>query len=133
MTTIESKQVDVKAPVSEVFTFLADLNNFKELLPQDRISDWQSAQDFCSFKVQGTYKIRLDLKELLPPDRIILQSGEGSPFKFDLTIFLNAQADSTLAYQVCAADLNPFIKMMVEKPLRNLFDHIADKLKAKYD
>lgn len=133
MTAIESKQVDVKAPVSEIFTFLSDLNNFKELLPQDRISDWQSAEDFCSFKVQGTYKIRLDRKELLPPDKIILQSGEGSPFKFTLEVFLNEQGDSTLAQQVCQADLNPFIKMMVEKPLKNLFDHIADKLKAKYD
>jgi hypothetical protein len=27
-------------------------------------------------------------------------------------------------------EINPFIKMMVEKPLKNLFDHIADKMKA---
>ena len=133
MTNIESKEVDVQASQAEVFTFLSDLNNFKELLPTDRISDWQSDKDFCSFKVQGTYKIRLDLKELLPPGKIILQSGEGSPFKFHLHINLDENGASTKAHQVCEADLNAFLKMMVEKPLKNLFDHIADKLKAKYD
>ena len=36
----------------------------------------------------------------------------------------------TKAKQEFNADLNPFIKMMVEKPLKNLFDHIADRMKA---
>ena len=34
----------------------------------------------------------------------------------------------TEAHQIFEAELNPFIKMMVEKPLKNLFDHIADKM-----
>ena len=35
---------------------------------------------------------------------------------------------TTTAFQVFEADLNQFIKMMVESPLKNLFDHIADKM-----
>jgi len=27
-------------------------------------------------------------------------------------------------------DINPFISAMVEKPLKNLFDHIADRMLA---
>ena len=132
MTTIESKHVDVKAPVQEVFDFLSDMNNFKELLPQDRITNWESDTDYCSFKVQGTYKIRLDKAGAEAPNKLFLKSGEGSPFAFTLDVNLEEQSGATHAYQICKADLNPFIKMMVEKPLKNLFDYIADRLNASF-
>jgi len=45
-------------------------------------------------------------------------------------VHLDGADGSTQAYQVFEADLNPFIKMMVESPLRNLFDHIADRMVA---
>lgn len=132
MTTIESKKVKVNAPSNEVFTFLSDMTNFKELLPQDRITDWQATSESCSFKVQGTYKIGLERSELLPHDKLILKSGPGSPFGFVLHVNLKEVDGLTEAWQICEADLNPFIRMMVEKPLKNLFDHIADKLEAHY-
>lgn len=132
MTTIESKKVEVNAAVGEVFKFLIDMRNFKELLPQDKISAWEADENYCAFKVQGTYKIRLDKDRVEEPYKLFLKSGEGSPFSFDLTVNLDEKGDGTMAYQICEADLNPFIKMMVEKPLRNLFDYIADRLKEKF-
>jgi len=39
---------------------------------------------------------------------------------------LEERGENTHAGQVFEADLNPFIKMMVESPLKHLFDHIAD-------
>ena len=53
MTKIESKHVTVNNTQQEVFAFLGDLNNFRELLPQDKISEWKSDKNFCSFKVNG--------------------------------------------------------------------------------
>jgi hypothetical protein len=47
-----------------------------------------------------------------------------------LDVHLDESAGATTAWQVFRAELNPFIKMMVEKPLQNLFDHIADRMKA---
>jgi hypothetical protein len=45
-------------------------------------------------------------------------------------VFLKEEGGVTTAWQEFKGDINPFIKMMVEKPLKNLFDHIADKMKA---
>ena len=39
---IKSKEVSVKKDRQVVFNYLCDLNNFKELLPQDKISNWES-------------------------------------------------------------------------------------------
>ena len=48
MTRIESKQVDIAKPAAQVYAFLQDMNNFQQLLPQDRISEWKSHDTTCS-------------------------------------------------------------------------------------
>ncbi len=128
MTRIESKHVEIARPAQDVHTFLQDMNNFQQLLPQDRISDWKSDGTSCSFKVAGAATIGLQLDGGTAPNHVRLKSTERSPFPFTLDVHLDGTNGSTQAYQVFEADLNPFIKMMVESPLRNLFDHIADRM-----
>ena len=128
MTRIESKHVDIARPPQDVYAFLQDMNNFQQLLPQDRISDWKSDGASCSFKVAGAATIGLQLDGGTAPNHVRLKSTERSPFPFTLDVHLDGTNGSTQAYQVFEADLNPFIKMMVESPLRNLFDHIADRM-----
>ncbi|MBX2982661.1 MAG: hypothetical protein WBB32_07345 [Flavobacteriales bacterium] len=130
MTTIQSKQVDIPRPASDVYTFLQDMHNFQQLLPQDRISDWKSDGTSCSFKVQGAATIGLELDGGTPNSLVRMKSTDRSPFAFTLNVHLDEKGGATSAYQLFEADLNPFIKMMVEKPLKNLFDHIADKMVA---
>lgn len=133
MTTIESKKVQVHANRKDIFDYLSDLNNFQELLPKDNISNWQSSETECSFKVTGGYTIGLKHKEFVGEEKIILESTEASPFPFTLNIFLNQGVDGIEAFQKCEADINPFLKMVVQKPLKNLFDYIADRLVKKYN
>lgn len=130
MTRIESKHVEIARTPQDVYTFLQDMNNFQQLLPQDRISEWKSDGTSCSFKVSGAATIGLALAEGSSSELVRLKSTDKSPFPFTLDVHLADQGSSTKAYQVFEADLNPFIKMMVESPLRNLFDHIADKMVA---
>jgi len=127
MTHIESKKVEVGASVNDCFNFLCDLNHYELLLPKDKISHWESGEQFCSFKIQKTYKLDLLFKGTEEPNVIHLVSGEKSPFKFTLDIHLE-ESDLTQAQLKCDADINPFLKMMIEKPLNNLFDYMADRL-----
>lgn len=128
---IESKKVIVPASKEQVFNYINDLNNFQSLLPADRISEWESTETYCSFKVQGTATIDLQIKETTPYDSILLESGKRSPFPFTLNVILTETDGQTTAFQIMDAKINPFLKMMVEKPLTNLFDYIADKLTEK--
>lgn len=125
---IESKTVSVPADREKVFDYIINLNNFQSLLPADRISEWESTETYCSFKVQGTATIDLQLKESERPAYVLLEGGERSPFPFTLEVFLENDNGQTSAYQLMTASINPFLKMMVEKPLANLFDYIAEKL-----
>ena len=130
MTRIESKSVEIKKPAQDLYTFLQDMNNFHQLLPQDRISEWKSDGNSCSFKVQGAATIGLQLDGGTPPDHLRMKATERSPFPFTLDVHLNENNGTTEAWQVFNGEINPFIRMMVEKPLKNLFDHIADRMKA---
>jgi carbon monoxide dehydrogenase subunit G len=130
MTIIESKQVQIAKPATELYTFLQDMNNFQQLLPQDRISEWKSDGRSCSFKVQGAATIGLELVGGEAPGHVVMKATDRSPFPFTLDVFLKEEGGVTTAWQEFKGDINPFIKMMVEKPLKNLFDHIAVKMKA---
>ncbi len=130
MTHLESKRVEIAKPAQELYAFVQDMNNFKELLPEGRISEWQSDGKSCAFKVQGAATIGLMLDGGTAPTLLKLKATERSPFPFTLDVHMKEDGASTTIWQEFNADLNPFIKMMVEKPLQNLFDHIADRMKA---
>jgi len=127
MTRIESKKVDVPCSNEDCFTFLTDLNNYQLLLPKEKVSDWKSDENSCSFKIQKTYKLELILESTTEYSTVNLKSGENSPFAFTLAISIEG-GDASNVQLICDADINPFLKMMVEKPLSNLFDYMADRL-----
>jgi carbon monoxide dehydrogenase subunit G len=132
MSTIEGKRVRLARSAAEISELLQDMTRLKEFLPQDRISDWSADTAQCSFNVQGVARIGLRLEQGLNPMQVRLVATDGSPFPFTMVVNLHEVDGATEVWQTLEADLNPFIRMMVERPLKNLFDHIADKLHGKY-
>ena len=129
---IDSTKVIVNASQQDIFDFLTDSNNIKELLPQDKISDFKSDKEQCSFKVQGGVIISLiqDGNEGL--DVIKLKSGEGTPFPFKLFIKTSPLGERCEGFIHFDGEVNMFLKMMVEKPLTNLFNYMSNKLQEKF-
>ncbi|TNE54162.1 MAG: hypothetical protein EP338_08340 [Bacteroidetes bacterium] len=130
---IKSKLVRVQAPIQEVFDFLKDTRNIYELLPQDKISDWQADELSCSFKVQGGIIIPFKQVALEEPEKIHLESGDKAPFPFKLTIFLSDQGSETEGYLRFDGQVNMFLKMMIEGPLEHLFNLMAQNLRKRYE
>jgi carbon monoxide dehydrogenase subunit G len=131
-TTIESQKVIVDANVEKVFNFLLDFNNIKELLPQDKISDWQADFDQCSFKIQNAALIPLVKASSVPLKSINIVSGDKAPFKFTLDISIVDLGDKSETSLVFNGEINAFLKMMVVKPLTNLFDYMANRIQEIY-
>lgn len=131
-TRIESDKVIVNASNAEVFDYLNDFNNIKDLLPQDKISDWKATKDDCSFKIQNAATIPLVKEKVEINKKIHVVSGEGAPFPFTLDIYIDEKDGKTEAYLIFEGEINAFLKMMVVKPLTNLFNYMAHKLKEKF-
>lgn len=130
---IDSEKVIVNAAPQTVFDFLMNSENIYHILPQDKISDWKADESSCSFKVQGGVIISLVRENQNAPTTIFMKSGEKVPFPFKLTIHLTDLGDKTEGYIAFDGEVNLFLKMMVEKPLTNLFNYMSQKLKAHYE
>ena len=129
---INSEKVVVKATPDLIIDFLSDATNLFHLLPQDNVSDFKATKEECSFKVQGGIVISMIENGNNGKDEIYIKSGEKSPFPFNLTIKLTPNEDSTEGLILFDGEVNMFLKMMVEKPLKNLFNYMSNKLKEWY-
>jgi carbon monoxide dehydrogenase subunit G len=129
---INSEKVQVQADSETVFKFLKDSNNIHELLPKENISDWKADTNSCSFKVQGGVIISLIQDGDEPFSKVFMKSGEKSPFPFRLTIHIESQKDHTAGHIEFDGEVNMFLKMMVEKPLTNLFNYMSNKLMEQF-
>lgn len=129
---LNSNKVIVNASKADIITFLSNAENIWHLLPQDKVNDFKSTADDCSFKVQGGITISL-VEKGSNDNQLFLESGEKSPFPFKLTIELAEAAGGTEGYIHFDGEVNMFLKMMVEKPLLSLFNYMSEKLKKHYE
>lgn len=129
MTKIESNTVRVKNSSQEVFTYLKDMNNFYDLLPKEKVSDWKADTGQCSFRVQGAVVIPLVQVSSNEFDHIHIKSGDNAPFPFTLDINIKSLSESECEGNlVFNGEMNAFLRMMAVGPLTNLFNYIANKL-----
>lgn len=129
---LTGEKVKVNTGRTEIENFLIDSRNLEFLLPEDKISNFVADENACSFKVQGGFTISL-IQDGREEGKIYLRSGEKSPFPFKLTVHLNEEdTNITEAYIVFDGEVNAFLKMMVEKPLLNLFNYMSHKLTKQF-
>nr|WP_321407296.1 SRPBCC family protein [uncultured Carboxylicivirga sp.] len=129
MTTFES---DIKKSTysSEIiFNFLADFDHFGDLIPKDKITNWQSNGDSCRFTIDpvGEVGLRIIEKEEF---KTIKYTAEGkTPFNFFLWIQLKEVAeDDTRIKLTIKADMNPMIKMVASKPINKFLEVLSDAI-----
>jgi len=131
---IETEHQLINADNATVFNFLDDLNNYKVLFPQDKLENWDATAEYCTCKITGLSDIGLKKDTSTANSLVALNSYGKSPIKFTLNIHLSEESDSTTkAYLVFEGDINPFMKMMLEKPLTKLFNSIAYRLKTHFN
>jgi hypothetical protein len=120
-------------PYSEltVYAVLSDLSNLEMMgdrIPKDKIKDFSFDHDSCSFSVSPVGKVRFHIVDREPP-KTIKFSADQSPIEVNMWIQLVAvNPDNTKMKLTVKADLNPFIKPMLSKPLQDGINKIADIL-----
>jgi carbon monoxide dehydrogenase subunit G len=115
----------------EIFAVLSDLRKLdlvKDKIPQDKLQDFSYDQDSCTVNVNPVGKIRFVIIEREPNSTIKFEA-EQLPFKLNLWIQLKQVADNDTKMKLTVkADLNPFLKPMVSKPLQEGLNKMAEAL-----
>lgn len=116
---------------ADVFAVLSDLNNLelaKDRIPQDKIKEFSFDRDSCTVSVDPVGKIRFVIVSR-EPNSVIKFEAEQLPFSVILFVELKALSDRETELKVLInADLNPFLKPMVSKPLQQGLEKMAELL-----
>ncbi len=144
MSTFESSIRQIPYPQQNVYDKLSDLSNLQTLkeryelmkdnMPEEArkqaeaIKDLQFDQDSLTVNVPPVGTIRLKVVNREEPKCIKFET-EQSPVPFNFWIqLLPVTTTSCKMKLTIKADLNPFIKQMVKKPLSEGIEKIADVL-----
>lgn len=137
MSTFESSVREIAHAQQSVYNALSDLSNLERLrdrIPQDKINDFSFDADHISFQAPMVGIIRLAIVDREAPKTIKFET-EQSPIPFHFWIQLLPLTDTSCKMKLTLkADINPFIKGMVQKPLQEGINKIADVLQMiNYD
>ncbi len=123
---IEGRKVVVKKSVAQLHELLKSPAQYENLMP-DGLQSFSSNENGFKFQLKGMPEIALNIKEV-SEEQVILASGSSS-MDFELTGKMQAiDAESTEVQLFFEGKFNPFIKMMVEKPLNNFIENLTSKL-----
>jgi len=129
MTTAQSSVYIVNKENKKVFDFLSDLSNLESIIPENRVKGFYSDHNCCSFRVDGIGEVSFRIVQRVPYEIIRLESGEKSPFKFELNIRIGkTQNLATQIELTLNAELNPSMKMMIGSYLNKGVDKAAEEL-----
>ena len=130
-TRFESSIKQIPYPQQAVYDMLSDLENISKVMdriPEDKISDMEFDRDHVSMTVDPVGYIKLAVCDREEPKCIKFQT-EQSPVPFYVWIQMLPVTETTSKMKVTAeADLNPFVKAMVQKPLQQGVEQIAEGL-----
>ncbi len=129
MTRIESPAAEVQKSAAEIFNFLSDFNNMQKLMPE-QVVDWKSSTEECSFTIKGMLSLGMKYAGKVPNSLIEIIPNGKVPFNFKLICTIEDKGASSVTRLTMEADLNPFLKMMAEKPLNNFVNMLAERFKG---
>ena len=131
MSQYESSVKCIPYPQERVYAKLEDLNNIegiKDKLPQDKIKDLTYSRDEASVSVSPIGNITLRVIDREEPKCIKMEIA-GSPIPVLVWIQIIPDGDSASKMRVVAkAEINFMLKAMIEKPLKEGIEKIAEAL-----
>ena len=127
----ESSVKLVPYPQQAVYDNISDLNNLEKVrdrVPEDKINDFSFDQDTVSLNVAPVGELKLRICDREEPKCVKFETVQ-SPVPFNVWVQVLPVDDNNAKLKVTVkAELNPFIKSMVEKPLQDGVEKIADAL-----
>ena len=126
---IESKQGRLNSGAELVFKFLTDLRNLDGFIPSDKVQNWVSTTDSCSFTIPqaGDIRLRITRKEEFRLIKVEPESGSPVPFAFYIQLHA-VDAFDTRIKLTFRSEMNQMMKIMLKSPLQKGLDQIVDTI-----
>ena len=127
----ESSIKFVPYPQEAVYRNISDLRNLEKVqdrIPEDKVNDLTFDEDTVGVNVAPVGELKLRICEREEPKCVKFETVQSPvPFNVWIQVLPVDEASSKMKVTV-KAELNPFIKSMIEKPLQEAVEKIADAL-----
>jgi hypothetical protein len=129
---IESKIGKSTSPDQQIYAFITNFHNFKELLPADKVSGWEASEEKCSFQVDPLGRTGLMIVEKQAFSMVKMSSDpEFSKYQYIIWIQLKKVASDDTRIKITIEPLvNKILLPMVRVPLKKLADSLVDKMES---
>lgn len=131
MSQYESSVKCIPFPQARVYAKLEDLNNLeglKDKLPQDKVKELTYSRDEATVNVPPLGNVTIKVVEREEPKCIKLEAV-GSPIPITLWVQIIPDGEEASKMRVVVkADINFMLRAMVEKPLKDGIEKIAEAL-----
>lgn len=131
MSNLESSVKVIPYSQERVYNKLSDLNHLaaiKERLPKYQIQDLSCDSDSLSFSIPPSVQLSMQIVERKPCESIKLVTTN-SPIPFTLWIQLTETgAEECTLKIIVSMNVNPFMKAMVEKPMKENLEKLVNVL-----
>ena len=131
MSQYESSVKNIPFPQARVYAKLEDLNNLetlKDKLPEDKVKDLTYSRDEATVNVPPMGNVTIKVVEREEPKCIKLEAV-GSPIPINIWIQIIPDGEEASKMRVVAkAEVNFMLRAMIDKPLKNGVEKIAEAL-----
>ncbi len=125
---IESPAVRVAKDRKATFEYLSDLENFRNLMPENTQTFELIDQDTFRFALAGMPEIVLKRQEEIPHEKIVLGAASGKlPFTLTADIREIAASETEVQLQF-EGQFNAMMAMMVKGPITNFLGTLSKNL-----
>jgi hypothetical protein len=126
---VESKIGQLRSNNQRIYTFLSDCNNFRHFAAGDKVKDWQSDAEQCSFSVDSVGAVSIRIVERKPNDLVKFAIENAQAENILLWGQLKeANTENTRVKLTAKLDVNPLLRLVVPKPLKQGLDKIVETL-----
>ena len=123
---LEGRKIVVNKSVNTLVEMLNKPEDYKNLMP-DSLQNFEVRDNGFKFGLKGMPEIALKIEEV--NDKAVVLKSASSSLDFELKGLMNALNENQTEVQLLfEGKFNPFIKMMVEKPLQNFINTLSDNL-----
>ncbi|MEC5158782.1 SRPBCC family protein [Chryseobacterium sp. MP_3.2] len=123
---LEGRKIIVNKSATQLVDMLKSPEDYRSLMPES-LQSFEVRDNGFKFSLKGMPEIALIIDEV-SEDKVVLKSASASlDFALigDITSVDDTKSEVQLLFE---GKFNPFIKMMVEKPLQNFINSLTDNL-----
>ncbi len=129
---IESRTGKSEKGAGQIYEFITDFRNFRELLPADKVTGWEATAERCSFHVSPVGRTGLEIVEKNPHTLVkIVSVPEISNYQFTIWIQLKEISDRDTRIRITIEpQVNKMLLPMIRGPLQQFADGMVEKMEG---